>query len=199
MSLPSMRRSDVFNASIRYCIRFELLNRDMNSKLQSGSTLWTWCKRYKDVHLQRSMQHLNPLRAILCNQYVSRFSPLPGLSVSWLQLVFRETSQFTGQKTPLSQPDMELFRWKFESAALKKHLLRLQGNAFRKVKWCNGASPYVWKVVVMPVLRQSRRPSMEKRTAKEAKYCVPGQRPFLRFIQGANEASLKIRGIICLP
>ena len=207
MSLPSMRRSDVFNASIRYCIRFELLNRDMNSKLQSGSTLWTWCKRYKDVHLQRSMQHLNPLRAILRNQYVSRLSPLPGLSVSWLQLVFRfgrplnllgTFASFAAGFRFLRSAEMELFRWHLNRQRLK-HLLRLQGNAFRKVKWCNGASPYVWKVVVMPVLRQSRRPSMEKRTAKEAKYCVPGQRPFLRFIQGAHEASLKIRGIICLP
>lgn len=72
------------------------------------------------------------------------------------------------------------------------HFVKSNGAMVRRLT-------YVWKVVVMPVLRQSRRPSMEKRTAKEAKYCVPGQRPFLRFIQGANEASLKIRGIICLP
>ena len=149
MSLPSMRRSDVFNASIRYCIRFELLNRDMNSKLQSGSTLWTWCKRYKDVHLQRSMQHLNPLRAILCNQYVSRLSPLPGLSVSWLQLVFRfgrplnllgTFASFAAGFRFLRSAEMELFRWHLNRQRLK-HLLRIQGNAFRKVKWCNGASP----------------------------------------------------------
>ena len=205
MSLPSMRLSDVFNASFGtvFALSFSIGTSIRNCKvvqLCEPGAKNTKMSIYKEA----------------CNTWIHfvQSSLTNTCHDSLLLQVFHSPDCSFRFGRPLnllgtfafSQPDPDscglghgTLPLKFESAALFQHLLRLQGNAFRKVKWCNGASPYVWKVVVMPVLRQSRRPSMEKRTAKEAKYCVPGQRPFLRFIQGAHEASLKIRGIICLP